>query len=125
MLLVGKKLFLAINTVIMPSPKKCAKLIKKRVNENFEVSDSRFALGICGTCRPTLTVYGNGKSGRTLSSMPNYTDIILPNETRTNKDSFNCFVCLSGKYKSHPKIEKRKAHKNDSVLLLKMDFIAV
>ena len=47
--------------------------------------------------------------------MPNYTHIILPKETRTDEDSCNCFVSLTGKYKGHSKIEKGKGHKNDSV----------
>ena len=89
--------------------------MKKHFNENFEMFDARFPLGICGTCRRTLTDYANGKSRRTLPSMPNYTDIILPEKTRTNEDSCNCFVSLTGKYKGHSKIEKGKGHKNDSV----------
>ena len=36
-------------------------LIKKFLNPNYESSDSQFPLGICNTCRKTLSEYNENK----------------------------------------------------------------
>lgn len=92
-----------------------AKLIRKFINEQFDISNPKFPFSICGTCRVTLSEHD--KCTRPKPTMPNYEDIQLPKETRANNDTCNCYICITARYYGHPKAKlgrglKRQASRN-------------
>lgn len=78
-------------------------LIRKFVNEQFDIFNTKFPLSLCGTCRITLSEHENGKCTRPKPTMPNYEDIQLPKETRANNDICNCYLCITARYCGHQK----------------------
>ena len=90
--LCGKK---PVEEILVNFPwQKYENLIKNLINEDFQTSDPRFPLGICGTCRQTLFKHYVGNLKRPMLVMPNYLDLNLPIETKANNGDFDCFVCL-------------------------------
>ena len=86
-------------------------LIQKFINKNFTISDSKFPLGICNTCRNTIVEYNNNCFKRSLPSMPNYEDIYLSKETRTESNKIcNCYICLRARFKGYFKVKKGKGN---------------
>ncbi|CAH1107748.1 unnamed protein product [Psylliodes chrysocephalus] len=79
-------------------------LVKKFVNPDYNLCDSKFPVSICDTCRRTLNDYDKNNSTRPLPKMPNYEDLLLPKATRTTQDTCNCYICLTGRFKAHTKI---------------------
>ena len=53
-------------------------------NEDFKISDPKFPLSICNTCRLTLVEHGKNNRKRPLLTMSNYEDMILPKQIRNN-----------------------------------------
>lgn len=89
-------------------------LIKKLISDTYNLKDERFPLSICALCRIVLVQHGNKNCKRPLPKMPNYENILLPKATRMNSESTvghsicNCYICLTGKAKSHNIIKGRK-----------------
>ncbi|XP_036327786.1 uncharacterized protein LOC118747296 [Rhagoletis pomonella] len=83
-------------------------LIKKYVSENFRLTNSKFPLGICGTCRRVLCDRDKDipNATRPLPNMPNYED--STKETRTT--SCSCYIWLTARATSHPKVIQGRAH---------------
>ena len=91
--------------------KKYETLIQEFVNEKFITSDLKFPLSICNSCRNTLVEYEKKCFLRQLPTMPNYTDVYLLRETRSeNKTDCNCYICLTARYKGHKKVQKGRGH---------------
>lgn len=92
--LVEKKLFSTSIT------EKYVDLIKKFLNEKFDLHNSKFPLSICVSCRLSLDDYEKGDFKRPVPVMPNYLDIQLPKNTRQT-DNLNCcdFICTKARYK--------------------------
>lgn len=86
-------------------------LIKKHINKDFNLNDLKYPVSICRTCYLTLRDLKDGNSKRPLQSMPNYSDIVLPVNTRASKDTCNCYICITARYKGHIKIIKVEATK--------------
>lgn len=92
------------------------KLIKQFINQDFDVKNEKYPLSICPTCSTTLLDATKGKFQRPIQKMPNYTDMLLPKSTRTSSQedtSCNCYICLTGRFKGHTKIQRGKGHKRD------------
>lgn len=89
---------------------KLQNLVKNFVNTNYDISDQRFPISICNTCRLALLDREKNNFKRHLQQMPNYEDLHLRKETRVNRDSCNCYICLTGRYFGHAKIDKGKGH---------------
>lgn len=89
---------------------KFATLIRKYINSNYDICDSKFPSGICTTCRLTLLEHENEINKRLLPKMPNYHEMILVKDTRSKNDYCNCFICVTGRYVGHSKIKKGKGH---------------
>lgn len=66
---------------------KFEKLIKEHINEEFTVADSKYPLGICGSCCLALLDRERNIT-RPLQMMLNYEDIALPKQTRSNDHRF-------------------------------------
>lgn len=47
---------------------------------------------------------------RPLQNMSNYEDLKLSKETRTNSDTCNCYICLTGRFTGHSKVQKGKGN---------------
>lgn len=90
-------------------------LIKEHINTNFQTSDSRFPLGICGTCRITLNEYKRKINTRDLPKMPHYEEIQLSKYTRANGTSCDCYICITAKLKGHSKVQIGRGHKRNAV----------
>lgn len=84
-------------------------LINKFLKQDFDVSDPKYPLSVCNTCRNILLDHEKGNVKRQLPIMPNYQDVTLPKETRSN-DSCNCYICLTGRYKGHIQVKKGRGH---------------
>lgn len=85
------------------------KLIQDCYNSDFSLTDSKYPISICSTCRNTNLEHEKGNFKRPLQKMPNYGDMILPNVTRNN--NCECYICLIGR--NHPGtlvIEKGRGH---------------
>lgn len=79
-----------------------ALLLQKYSNSKFDLSNSKFPLSICLTCKQALVEREKNVSRRTLPVMPNFEDIELPAITRSRDDNdCNCFICLTARYKGH------------------------
>ena len=83
-------------------------LIKKYLNEDFTLNDSKFPVSICTTCRLTLCDQEKQIFKRPLQIMPRYKEMTLPASTRANENFCNCYICLTGRstVKYTPKIGK-------------------
>ena len=93
--------------------KKTENLIKKFIKNDFNIEDSKFPLSICRTCYLTLLDCEKGLDNRPLQDFPNYEDILLPKETRFFKNTCNCFICITARFKGHIKTMKGKGHKRN------------
>lgn len=71
------------------------KLIQDLYNSDFSLTDSKYPISICSTCRNTNLVHEKEIFKRPLQKMPNYGDMILPNVTRNN--NCDCYICLTGR----------------------------
>lgn len=83
-------------------------LIKKHINDQFDISNEKFPKSVCSTCRLTLNEYEKGIFKRPLPTMPNYEDLNLAKETRTM--ICNCYICLTARLTSHSKKIKGRGH---------------
>ena len=52
---------------------------------------------------------------RPLQDFPNYEDLILPKGTRTMKDTWNCYICITSWFNGHVKIIKGKGKKKRNI----------
>ena len=86
-----------------------ADLIKKHVHEKFDVSNSKFPVSICSTCRKSIMEREKGSKTRPFPTMPNYEDVQLAKETRSTS-ACNCYICLTARFKGHSKVVKGKGH---------------
>lgn len=86
-------------------------LIKKRIDSDFDLTDSHFPVSVCNTCKLILNEHEKENLKRPLPEMPNYKDIHLIQSTRATNDLCNCYICLKARYKGHEKIEKGVGHK--------------
>lgn len=89
------------------------KLIQKFIDVNYSLSDGRYPLSICRTCYLTLDDAEKNIFKRPVQVMPDYQSITLPRDTRSSDDSCNCYICLTGRYKGHLKIETGRGHKRN------------
>jgi hypothetical protein len=60
---------------------KFEQLIKKLINENFDLLNPNYPVSICTTCRHTLVEFEKGSHKRPLPKMPKYEVIHLPRNT--------------------------------------------
>lgn len=91
------------------------RLIKKYVNCDFSISDSRFPCNICGTCRITLEEYGKDNFKRTLPAQSNFSDIQLKKKLTSIIDSpCECFICSTARSTVHKKARTGRKRKNSS-----------
>lgn len=82
-------------------------LIKKYINQNFNINNEMYPVSICVSCRLTLQEYEKNIFQRKLPQMPNYEVIKMHKVTRFMKNEIcNCFICLNATLKSHKKINK-------------------
>ena len=86
-------------------------LIKQHINDNFSLSDRKFPLSICNSCRRALYTQEKSDGKFTVPTMTNYEAIILPRETRNSVDVCNCYICLTSKFKCHVKPIKGRGKK--------------
>lgn len=80
-------------------------LIKRFLNKDFSLSDNKYPISICSSCRLTLDEYANENFTRVLPSMPNYEDILLRKNTRSLSASESeclCYICLTASKKGRP-----------------------
>ena len=77
-------------------------LVKKYINSNFNISDSRFPMAICATCRKTLHEYKNHIYKRPLVKTSKFELMDLTKITRNTK-SCECELCQTARYKGHKK----------------------
>ncbi|CAH1101843.1 unnamed protein product [Psylliodes chrysocephalus] len=86
-------------------------LIKQHINHQFDLSNSKFSVSICSTCRRTIMEREKGNLNRPLPTMPKYEDMHLAKETRTRTASdCNCSICLTTRFRGHSKIVKGKGN---------------
>lgn len=74
---------------------------------DFDISDRRFPVSICGTCKVTLLDIEKNIFQRPLPNMPNYCDIVFQKESRTfstDKKVCQCYTCLTARQKGHKKV---------------------
>lgn len=88
-------------------------LIQNHIDKSFTTHDSKFPLGICGTCRTTLNEYERDIRTRTLPKMPNYVDLHISRSTRNNNDSCDCYICETAQSTSHQKSQKGRGNTRD------------
>ena len=101
----GKKIvFGKIKSSYFQISEKIAILIRKHINNNFNVDDDHYPTAICLTCRTSLYEREKGNFNRPMLDMPNFKTIILPKTTRNKDDICNCFICLTGRHKGHHKV---------------------
>lgn len=81
-------------------------LIKKHVNEGFDLLNDKFPTSICSSCRFTITEHEKNNKKRPLPNMPNYEDINVGKETICN-----CYICLTARKEAHSKITKGRGQK--------------
>ena len=93
-------------------------LIKEFSNRDYDHSDPKYPFSLCSTCRLALNERKNGNFKRNLVSMPNYSDIMLPKQTRSrdiNKECY-CYICLTGRYKGHKQTSnKGRGHNKEFI----------
>ncbi|CAH1111607.1 unnamed protein product [Psylliodes chrysocephalus] len=86
-------------------------LIKQHIDHQFNLSNSKFHVSICSTCRRTIMESKKSNPNRPLPTMPNYVDMHLAEETRTRTTSdWNCFIFLTARFRGHSKIVKGKSN---------------
>lgn len=88
-----------------------SELIKKHVNPNYSISDERFPISICVTCRLVLSERKRNILNRSLPIMPNYAEIYLSKKTRNQVEVGNscyCYICITARDNIHSKINKGK-----------------
>lgn len=78
-------------------------LIEKFLLADFDVSNDKFPVSVCKTCRITLLDAEKGIFNRPFQNMPNYKDLVLPRDTRVGKYTCNCYICLRARFKGHQK----------------------
>lgn len=65
------------------------------------------------TCYTTLFEAEKNILKMPFQSMTNYEEIVLPKLTRSNLSERDCYICLTGRQKSHVKIIKGKGKKRN------------
>lgn len=88
---------------------KYEKLIQKFINPNFLTSNSKYPLSICTNCRKMLAEHDQSNFHRSLKTMPDYEEIVLPRKTRSTDDNATCqcYICLTGRHKGLIKFIKK------------------
>ncbi len=76
----GKKISL---TQVRPVSEKDINLIRKYINNNFDIKNPVYPSGICNTCRIYLSKANTSGNTSKLPTMLNYEDIVLPRPTRS------------------------------------------
>ena len=87
---------------------KYKKLRKMLTNEDVKIFVPKFPLSDCNICLLTFVEHEKNNRKRPLTTMPNYEDMILPKQTRANGNDCYCYICLTGRFNDHLKIEKGK-----------------
>ena len=88
-------------------------LIKKFINSDFNINNSKFPLSICKTCHVTMLDYEKGVYKRPIQDFPNYVDLVLSKETRSMKNTCNCYICMTARFKGHAKNTKGRGKKRN------------
>lgn len=83
-------------------------LIQKYCNNNFNIFNSLFPKTICNSCKVALYDRNNENSSRSLPRMPDYLGIKLSNKTCSNRNRTCCYICQTGRLKTHKISEKAK-----------------
>lgn len=81
-------------------------LIRKYINDQFNLLDSKFPNATCTNCRISLNNLKNNK-GKFCQNIPKCIDIILEKETRSRNNKIcYCYICLTATSKIHKKVIK-------------------
>ena len=81
-----------------------SKLIQGKLNSAFDLSQPQFPLGICNSCRLSVSGKGTGK----LPTMPNYHDITLLKPTRHSEDQLcQCYICITARKEGGSNAQKK------------------
>jgi hypothetical protein len=92
------------------------KLLQIFSNKDFTISSANFPLSICSSCRNALTEREKNDFKRPLPKMPNFEEILLSKETRASNSQCNCYICLTGRYTGHAKVDTGRGHVRDEVI---------
>lgn len=117
----GKKIVVGKKTAnFFHLTEKHVDLIKKYMNDSFSLSDSKFPLSICVTCRLTLADHEKGIVKSPLPVMMNYKDIQLLKGTRSTDCEIgakvcSCYICLTGRSIGHPRVHEGRGHMRLSI----------
>lgn len=95
------------------------KLIIDLIDKSYDLSNERYPLSICSSCRKTLSEHNKGVKNRTIQKMPNYADIILPKVTRSERNvDCECYICRTAQSTKHCKnnlLPTQKKHVNNYI----------
>lgn len=93
-------------------------LIKKFINPEYCIHDSKYPVSICHTCSNTLREFDKGSQKRPLPTKINYCDINLRKNTRLNISEFcTCYICSTARSTTHNMLQlgrgKKRQFKNE------------
>ena len=110
----GKKISL---TQVRPVSEKDINLIRKYINNDFDIKNPVYPSGICNTCRIYLSKALKTGNTSKLPTMLNYEDIVLPRPTRSNDPDFacKCNICLTATSKAKNKRMTGKIDKDSGL----------
>lgn len=89
---------------------KIANLINKYSSTDFDLSNEKYPLSICRSCYLTLLDFEKEIYNRQIQIMPDYKNIVLPKETRSTKDTCNCYICSTATCFGHVNVKKGKGN---------------
>ena len=92
---------------------KMESLIREHISNEFNVNDEIYPVAICRSYYLTLIDAEKGIFKRPIQKIPNYRDIILPENTRTSLGTCNYYICLTGRFTGHKNVVKGKGHKRN------------
>ena len=81
--------------------------IKEFLDSDYCLENEVYPLSVCASCRNKLSKKAEGENVN-LPSLPNYSSIVLPKDTRV-KNECNCFICLTSRHKGQNNQEEKKS----------------
>ncbi|KAJ8665899.1 hypothetical protein QAD02_007561 [Eretmocerus hayati] len=94
------------------------KCVKSKLEPNFSLTNSKFPVSICVTCRLTLSEHEKDIKRRPMPTMPNHGDIVLLKETRNSTNDIRiclCYICLKARSSDHQKPSKGRGHLRENI----------
>ena len=97
--------------------------VKQYSSQDLDMNGKKYPKSLCTSCRLPLSSIHEGRNKRVLPEMPNYLylDSLLPRPTisRDEEDSYNCYICITGRSKAQKYAKKGQGCQITTVVIYK------